>query len=317
MDSFSTQFISGLREGDLEALRSVPKTDLHCHGSLSMRRSSLEAWADVSIPPPPKVYPTFTEFIGYVKTYIHPHTDFREGFEFCLRAALQEAVSEGIQYVEMSLDLKFLEFYESNAAFIEIVRYIQKEFEGRIHFGPEIGVKRTLEASDIADIVAELIDSEVFTSIDLYDDELSGHIEDFKSIFDYARRKGLKLKAHSGEYADAGSIAHTVELLELDAIQHGINCVQDEGVMNMLRDSKIPVHVCPTSNVALQRVDSIRNHPIRRMFDHGILVTVNSDDITLFDQSVTDEFVELYGKKIFSATELDQIRLNGILQENV
>lgn len=301
----------------MDTLRSVPKTDLHCHGSLSMRRSSLEAWADVSIPPPPKVYPTFTEFIGYLKTHIHPHTDFREGFEFCLRSALQEASSEGIRYVEMSLDLKFLEFYDSVKSFIEVVSLIQKEFEGRIHFGPEIGVKRTLPASDIAEIVSELIDSGVFTSIDLYDDELSGRVEDFRAIFDYARRKGLKLKAHSGEYADAGSIARTVELLELDAIQHGINCVQDEGVMNMLRESKIPVHVCPTSNVALKRVDSIRNHPIRRMFDHGILVTVNSDDITLFDQSVTDEFVELFSQNIFSTQDLDQIRLNGIMQENI
>lgn len=316
MDPISIKFQEALLNRDLQALRSVPKTDLHCHGSLSMRRSALEDFAQITIPAPPSVYPTFSDFISYLKTHIHPHTDFREGFEFCLRSALKEAVIDGIHYVEMSLDLKFIDFYDSISAFIDLVRSIQEEFKEQIRFGPEIGVKRTLDAGQINEMVSQLIDSGLFISIDLYDDELAGDVKDFKDLFQYARANGLKLKAHTGEYNDALSIAQTVEILELDAIQHGINCVQDKGVMKMLTELRIPVHVCPTSNVALKRVKSLQHHPIREMFDHGVLVTINSDDITLFDQSVSDEFLELFRQKIFSAEELNQIRLNGILQEN-
>ncbi len=316
MDVFSNQFIEGLQTEDIDLLRSIPKTDLHCHGSLSMRRSALENWANIEIPPPPAVYPTFYEFINYIRTHIHPHTDYREGFEFCLQSALEQAIQDGVHYVEMSLDLKFLEFYESPADFIQIVYSIQQRFKPQIHFAPEIGVKRTLNASQIEDLVHELINSKIFTSIDLYDDELAGEVRDFKNLFEYARSMGLKLKAHTGEYNSASSIAQTVEILELDAIQHGINCVQDEGVMNLLKSSKIPLHICPTSNVALKRVDSLSNHPIRKMYDHGIIVTINSDDITLFDHSVTEEYLALHRLGVFNASELNEIRLNGILQEN-
>lgn len=316
MDLFSTQFIQGLESEDIDLLKSVPKTDLHCHGSLSMRRSSLETWADIEIPPPPAVYPSFNEFINYIRTHIHPHTDYREGFEFCLQSALEQAIQDGVHYVEMSLDLKFLEFYRSPADFIQVVHSIQQAVKPHINFGPEIGVKRTLLPSQIEALVQELIDSKLFTSIDLYDDELAGEVKDFREMFKYARSMGLKLKAHTGEYNSALSIAETVEILELDAIQHGINCVQDEGVMNLLKTLKIPIHVCPTSNVALQRVESLSNHPIKKMYDHGMLVTINSDDITLFDRSVSEEYLALHRLGVFNASELNEIRLNGILQEN-
>ena len=317
MPGESLTFIQAIKDQDLPRLRQIPKTDLHCHGSLSMRKQDLENWAGVKIKNPPSVFPTFLSFIRYIKEHIHPHTDHRHGFEFCLEAAVNQAINDGVQYTEMSLDLKFIPFYDSISDFIAYIKSIIEKYKKSISLRPEIGIKRTIAFKKELDVVYELIDSGYFYSLDLYDDEMVMDLDDFIPIYEYAKSKGLILKAHAGEYNTASSIAKTVELLNLDAIQHGINSIQDRGVVNMLREAQIPLHICPTSNVALKRTNSFLTHPIRELFDLGLVVTINTDDIVLFNRSVSEEFMNLYNHNVFSANELDQIRKNGLLQKKV
>jgi len=101
-------------------------------------------------------------------------------------------------------------------------------------------------------------------------------------------------------------------VLELDAVQHGIAAASSEEVMKWLADRKIPLNICPTSNVVLERVRSIDTHPARMLFDRGVKITINTDDITLFNQSVSEEFLLLYAENLFSARELDEIRQTGL-----
>jgi len=103
-----------------------------------------------------------------------------------------------------------------------------------------------------------------------------------------------------------------VEVLELDEVQHGIAAAQSQRVMNFLADHKIRLNICPTSNVKLSRVDSLKNHPIRKLFDNGVIVTINSDDVLVFGNSVSQEFLDLYTSGLFTAEELNEIRLNGL-----
>lgn len=98
----------------------------------------------------------------------------------------------------------------------------------------------------------------------------------------------------------------------MDEIQHGISAAESKEIMNFLADRKIQLNICPTSNVMLGRVKELKNHPIRILFDHGIRVTVNTDDVLVFGQSVSDEFMNLYKSNLFSASELDEIRNNGL-----
>jgi adenosine deaminase len=115
-----------------------------------------------------------------------------------------------------------------------------------------------------------------------------------------------------GEYGDADSVLEAVCELELDEVQHGIAAADDPRVMRFLADHGIPLNVCPTSNVRLGRVESYARHPIRRLYDHGVRVTVNTDDVIFFDQGVSEEFLNLYRAGTFTAEELDGIRKNGL-----
>ena len=127
-----------------------------------------------------------------------------------------------------------------------------------------------------------------------------------------AKDAGLRLKAHTGEWGDANSVQRAVEELGLDEVQHGIAAAEFKAVMRFLADHRIRLNICPTSNVMLGRVDSVAVHPIRKLYDAGVRVTVNTDDLLMFGQSVSDEYLNLYRAGVFSAAELDQIRQNGL-----
>ena len=82
--------------------------------------------------------------------------------------------------------------------------------------------------------------------------------------------------------------------------------------MRWLASNGIRLNVCPESNIRLKRVKSYKTHPIRILFDHGVKVTVNSDEVLLFGTGVSEQFLRLYRSGLFSAAELETIRLNGL-----
>ena len=117
---------------------------------------------------------------------------------------------------------------------------------------------------------------------------------------------------YGGEFGTAELIREAVEELELDQVQHGITAVNSQSVMTWLCDNNIQLNICPTSNILLSRVDAYTVHPIKKLYDNGIKVTINTDDMLIFDQSVSQEFFNLYNAGLFNVTELNEIRENAL-----
>ena len=122
----------------------------------------------------------------------------------------------------------------------------------------------------------------------------------------------MRLKAHVGEWGTAKDIYQAVEVLKLDEIQHGIAAVEDEEVMHYLKEKKIRLNITPTSNLKLGRVKQMAEHPIKYLYRYGIDVTINSDDILIFDSDVSKEYLRLYQSGCLNEQELNEIRLNGL-----
>ena len=120
------------------------------------------------------------------------------------------------------------------------------------------------------------------------------------------------MKAHVGEWGKPEDVQKAVELLELDEVQHGIAAAYDEKVMRFLVDNHIRLNITPTSNVLLGRVSSLQKHPISLLYRSGVDVTINSDDVLIFDSDVSKEYLRLYEAGCLSAKELDDIRQNGL-----
>lgn len=131
-------------------------------------------------------------------------------------------------------------------------------------------------------------------------DEARGPAELFVDIFREAREAGLRLTAHAGEAVGPESIRNAVELLGAERIGHGLTAIQDPEVMALLRDRKIPLEVCPTSNVATGLVKRLEDHPLPRFLEAGLAVTLNSDDPAMFGTSLQQEFER--SAKTFSLT---------------
>jgi adenosine deaminase len=143
--------------------------------------------------------------------------------------------------------------------------------------------------------------------------EQTGPAKEYKPVFDKAVSSGLKLVAHAGEDVGPESVWDTIKLLRVARIGHGIAAIKDTSLMDYLRDAQIPLEICPTSNLFTRKfATTLEEHPIRAFFDHGMFVTVNTDDPTLFGVELTDEYLRLIEHGIFSVGEVVQIIRNGI-----
>ena len=119
--------------------------------------------------------------------------------------------------------------------------------------------------------------------------------------------------AHAGEFAGPEFIARTLDVLQVDEVQPGVTAAASKPLMARLRREGVRLNICPSSNVALGVVSDIALHPIRILVDNGVRVTINSDDLMIFGQSVSQEYLLLYQSGVLTAIELDEIRREGLL----
>ena len=312
-------FADALIEDDLAALRAAPKVDLHCHAFFSTRRRNLESRFGCTIESPPAKMKRLGGMHIYATDVLDPYLRDRETVEFVAESAVRDAVGDGVVLLEMSFDIRRTAYYEDGLA--GVVRHLKElaaHYSPQIELRPELGIPRQVASNPEQMALAhEAIGLGFFGSIDLYDHQEACEPEDVEALYVEAKAADMKLKAHVGEFGGAAEVRRTVELLELDEVQHGIGAAESVEVMRWLAGNRIRLNVCPTSNVMLNAVPDMASHPIRLLFDSGVPVTVNSDDPMIFDQSVSDEYRNLYRSGVFSADELDGIRrasLEGVVK---
>jgi adenosine deaminase len=306
-------FTQALTGSDLALLRKFPKADLHNHGLLGGRISTLEKFYGSRIEPFRYAGGGFIELDRWIKANYLPVLRKPGAFEAMVEAAFLQAKEDGVTILEMSIDAGFGHLRGiPPEKIIEVLRSTHLRIAPEIDYRPELGFTRPSSLREMFMYFDAYLGFDFFRSIDLYDDELSQDIKNFRGLYKVARQMGLKCKAHIGEFGNADSVKEAVEVLELDAVQHGIAAVSSTKVMQWLADNQVGLNICPTSNVVLERVPSLKAHPIRILYDNGVKVTVNTDDVILFDQGVSEEFLNLYNAGVMSAEELDAIRLNGL-----
>jgi adenosine deaminase len=112
----------------------------------------------------------------------------------------------------------------------------------------------------------------------------------FKDVYQRAAAEGLRLVAHAAEEGPPGYVHEALDVLGAERIDHGVRSMEDAALVARLRDERVPLTVCPLSNVALKVVGTLREHMLPAMLDAGLLVTVNSDDPAYFGGYVDDNF---------------------------
>ncbi len=134
--------------------------------------------------------------------------------------------------------------------------------------------------------------------------ELGHPPEDFEEVFAAARKEGYRVVAHAGEEGPPSYITGALDVLGAERIDHGIRCLEDELLTARLAMDRVPLTVCPLSNVRLKVVPDMASHPLRAMMDAGLLVTINSDDPAYFGGYLVENYVAAAQALELSRTEL-------------
>lgn len=123
--------------------------------------------------------------------------------------------------------------------------------------------------------------------------ELGNPPKKFEKVFNKAKEYGYKLVAHAGEEADVSYINEALNLLHIERIDHGVQAIHSETLMQRLKEEQIPLTVCPNSNIELKVFDSYKEHNIKKLLDYGLNITVNSDDPAYFKGYLNQNFFNL------------------------
>ncbi len=145
--------------------------------------------------------------------------------------------------------------------------------------------------------------------------ELGVDLAGFAPAFAAAQRLGLRRTCHAGEAVGVGpdNIRVAIDVLGAERIDHGIAIVEDPALMRRVADERIPLTVCPTSNVVIaNRYASLAEHPLRAMRDAGLLLTINTDDPAMMDLDLGGEYRAVARGNGFSVASLAQLAIEGI-----
>jgi adenosine deaminase len=136
--------------------------------------------------------------------------------------------------------------------------------------------------------------------------------EPYAPAYEHARSLGLRAVAHAGEEGPPDYVVGALEVLGVERVDHGVRSMEEPELVARLRSERIPLTICPLSNVALRVVDKVSDHPLPRMMEEGLLVSVNSDDPAYFGGYVGENYSVLVDDLGFGRQRLELLAANSI-----
>lgn len=171
---------------------------------------------------------------------------------------------------------------------------------------------RHLSQEDAFKTLEEALEfKEDIEAIGLDSSEIGNPPSKFKEVFKKAKELGFKLVAHAGEEASYKYINEALDLLEVNRIDHGVQAIQDEQLMQRLKQTQIALTVCPLSNTKLKVFKTMQEHNIKKMLEFGLNVTVNSDDPAYFGGYLNENFIAIYKALDLSKEQIIQLAKNS------
>jgi adenosine deaminase len=266
----------------------------------------------MEIPNFPRRFSGLDDMHTIIAEYTRPRCKTAGDVESLLCMSIEDAIQDGVSVLEGSIDIGFVVHCKSVDKFLALVQKVAKKYSGKINFRPELGMGKLFGIGKIKEWAPVCMESGLFNSIDLYGPEITEGIEDFRNIYKLAGKLGIKKKAHIGEFSSASTVRHFVEFFELNEVQHGIGAAADDSVLAFLASNKIRCNVCPQSNVMLSAAPSIKEHPIKRLVEAGVNVTIATDDLLFFDRSLSEQCHDM-----LQAGTLTENQITAILQASI
>lgn len=287
-----------------EFIRNIPKAELNIHIEGTLEPEMLFALAEknqitlpyASVEEARKAY-HFTDSKSFLAVYyanvkvLVTEQDFYD----LTWAYLQKAAAQKIRHAEVFFDPQAhlergIKFETVINGMYRAIREAQKQFN--MSASPILCFRRDLSEESAQKVFDMALDyKEWIIAVGLDSSELGNPPEKFKEVFARAREQGFLTVAIAGETGGPAFIWQAMDILKVSRIDHGVRCMEDPDLVAKLSATQIPLDIAPVANVKLGLFRSMREHPLKKMYEQGVFVTVNSDDPAYFNASLNDNFI--------------------------
>lgn len=299
---------------------ALPKVELHLHleGAAPpafIRGLAQEKSIDISGIFDARGGYRYRDFWDFLKVYEAACTTLQTPADFArlTTAVLQDRAEDGVIYAETFLSPDFCGGGDLSAwrDYLAAIQDAAARMRGTIelrgivtcirHFGPDKARATALCAAETA--------GDFITGFGIAGDEKAGKPADFAWAFDCAREAGLRLTAHAGEWGGPESVRDALDALRPERIGHGVRAIEDLRLVDRLAEDGIVLEVCPGSNVTLGVYPSFAAHPVARLREREVRVTLSTDDPPFFHTTLRQEYEAL--ARAFGWTEADFRAINA------
>ena len=315
------------RFGDLDGfIRSLPKTEVHVHVEGTLEPAMMFGLAErngfdlpfESVDGVADAY-DFATLQSFLDIYYQGAAVLQTPRDFydLMAAYLERAVADGVRHAEIFFDP------QTHTARGVSLEHVMAGFRGAIadaRSGSGVTADlilcflRHLSGEDaVATLIAAEPHLEGVVAVGLDSSEVGNPPELFSDAFKMVRDLGLRAVAHAGEEGPPEYVVGALDALGAERIDHGIRSLEDPHLVERLRHDQVPLTLCPLSNLALNVVERLEDHPIATMVDSGLLVSVNSDDPAYFGGYVGDNYLALQAALGLGPEYLADLARNSII----
>jgi aminodeoxyfutalosine deaminase len=307
----SRSFISGL-----------PKAELHLHLEGSIEPATLlelrhrHSMEGATLAEVEQLY-NFVDFAGFLLAFkdVTGHLRAADDYELIVYRLMERLKAQNVLHAEVTVSVGVCLWRKQDfgALFEGLERGRQR---GETDFGVSLlwifdAVRQfgAEKAQNVLDLAIQFRDRNV-VAFGIGGDELKGPPDLFHGVYARAAEHGLHLTAHAGEVAGPESIWGALNL-KAERIGHGFTAAQDPELVEELARRQVPLEVCVTSNLRTGCCAELSQHPVRRYFDEGLMITLNSDDPAMFRTSLVDEYEFVQENFNFSDDHLRELARNS------
>ncbi len=305
-------------------IRGLPKAELHLHiegtlepelaFELAQKHGIVLPYADVDALR--RAY-QFSNLQSFLDIYYAATDVLRdaEDFEALTAAYLQRAHAQGVVHVELFFDPQV--HMARGVGLSQVLTGMERALERAQR---EHGLTHRLIACFIRNLGPQeamgtlqqvLAHRDAICGVGLDSTELGYPPSLFVPVFEQARREGLHVVAHAGEEGPAHYVHEALDLLKVQRIDHGVRSEEDPALLQRLARDRVPLTVCPLSNIRLCVFDRMEQHNLRRLLEAGLCVTVNSDDPAYFGGYVLENYLAVQRGLDLSAEQIRQLARNS------
>lgn len=261
----------------------------------------------------------YTDFSHFLELWVWKNNFItrEDDFEEIAYQVLSNLARQNVKYVEAFYSPS--EYWQQG---LSVNGITERLIEGKKRAYREFGIKSELIVDLVRDygpeigmqVVKELTSylGNGLIGIGLGGNERVFSADAYTAVYREAKERGFRLTVHAGECEGAESMWTAIEKLAPERIGHGLGADEDPKLVSLLKEMQIPLEMCVISNVKTGVCKSVKEHPIKEYFQEGLLVTVNSDDPTMFHTSITQEYLTLVQELGFSPSDLKRLSMNGI-----